>query len=223
MRTKLVTLAAVGALAVGGAAVAGTAIAATGDPSPAPTPGRSSAAPAPGPGAQQGDPSARQQRIRKALAGLVADKTLTQEQADKVAERLAASGSAPGKGRGGPFGRGHGHGPKAGLSAAATALGLTEADLRAQLRAGKSLATVAKEKGVAVEKVVDALVAEAQQRLADAVKAGRLTQAQADERLKDLRARITERVNATRPQRPGPAQPPAPAQPSAPAQGQGQA
>ncbi len=225
MRTKLVTLAAVGALAVGGAAVAGTAIAATGDPSPAPTPGRSSAAPAPGPGAQQGDPSARQQRIREALAGLVADKTLTQEQADKVAERLAASGPALGKGRGGPFGRGHGHGhgPKAGLSAAATALGLTEADLRAQLRAGKSLATVAKEKGVAVEKVVDALVAEAQQRLADAVKAGRLTQAQADERLKDLRARITERVNATRPQRPGPAQPPAPAQPSAPAQGQGQA
>ncbi len=220
MRTKLVTLAAVGALAVGGAAVAGTAIAATGDPSPAPTPGRSSAAPAPGPGAQQGDPSARQQRIREALAGLVADKTLTQEQADKVAERLAASGSALGKRHGGP---GRGHGPKAGLSAAATALGLSETELRAQLRAGKSLATVAKEKGVAVEKVVDALVAEAQQRLADAVKAGRLTQAQADERLKDLRARITERVNATRPQRPGPAQPPAPAQPSAPAQGQGQA
>jgi hypothetical protein len=100
------------------------------------------------------------------------------------------------------------------LSAAATALGLSEADLRAQLRAGKSLATVAKEKGVAVEKVVDALVAEAQQRLAGAVAAGRLTQAQADERLKDVRARITDRVNATRPARPGRGQAPAPLQPS---------
>ena len=222
MRTKLVTLAAVGALAVGGATVAGTAIAATGDPTPTPGPGRSSAAPAPG--ARPDATAERQQRIKDALAGLVADKTLTQAQADKVAERLAASGPVLGRGHG-PMGRGHGpgglghkglgHGPKAGLAGAAKALGLSEADLRAQLRAGKSLAAVAKDKGVAVEKVVDALVAEAQQRLADAVKAGRLTQAQADERLKDLRARVTERVNATRPQRLG--------QPSAPPPGQGRA
>ena len=218
MPSKLVTLAAVGALAVGGAAVAGTAIAATGDPTPTPAPGRSYAAPAPG--ARPGDAAERQQRIKDALAGLVKDKTLTQAQADKVAETLAAR-PGPGGPPMGAFGRGHGprglgrglgHGPGAGLAAAAKALGLSETELMTQLRAGKSLAAVARDKGVAVEKVVDALVAEAQQRLADAVKAGRLTQAQADERLKDLRARVTERVNATKPQRPAPGQ--APGQPS---------
>jgi hypothetical protein len=80
---------------------------------------------------------------------------------------------------------------------------MTESDLRTQLRSGKSLAAVAKGRGVDVQKVVDALVAEAKQRLADAVKNGRLTQAQADQRLKNLTARITAKVNATRPDGPG--------------------
>ena len=91
----------------------------------------------------------------------------------------------------------------AGLGAAAKALGMSEGDLLTQLRSGKSLAAVAKAKGVDVQKVVDALVAEAKQRLADGVKSGRLTQAQADQRLKNLTARITAKVNATRPDRPG--------------------
>ncbi len=199
MRTKLVTLAAAGALVLGGGAVAGTAMAATDDSTPTPKPSSSGATP--GSGSDAG--ASRVERIKQALAGLVADKTLTQAQADKVAETLAASGVArgPGHGHGGPGGFGRRHGK--GLAAAAEALGLSESDLLAQLRAGKSLAAVAKDKGVAVDKVVDALVADAQQRLADAVKAGRITQAEADQRLKDLRARITERVNATRPAKPG--------------------
>ena len=198
MPSKLVTLAAVGALTLGGAAVAGTALAATGDGAPSVAPVASYTAPGPRPD----DAAARVERIKQALAGLVADKTLTQAQADKVASTLAASGLP---GRGGPGHlkgpRGVGRGPA--LGAAAKALGMTETDLLAQLRSGKSLAAVAKAKGVDVQKVVDALVAEAKQRLANAVKSGRLTQAQADQRLKDLAARITAKVNATRPEEPG--------------------
>ena len=192
MPTKLVSLAAVGALTLGGAGVAGTALAATGgSPSPAaPAPSYAGTAPRPD------DAAARAERIKQALAGLVADKTLTQAQADKVAGALAASGLGV---------RPHGPGRlgEPALGAAAKALGMTQGDLLTQLRSGKSLAAVAKEKGVDVQKVVDALVAEAKQRIADAVTNGRLTQAQADQRLKNLTARITARVNATRPEGPG--------------------
>jgi hypothetical protein len=200
--SKLVTLAAVGALTLGGAALAGTALAATGGaaPSLAPTPSYAPLSPRPD------DAAARAERIKQALAGLVADKTLTQAQADKVASTLAASGVGRGPGAPGHFG-----GPRAlgapALGAAAKALGTTQADLLTQLRSGKSLAAVAKDKGIDVQKVVDALVAEAKQRIADAVKSGRLTQAQADQRLKNLTARITAKVNATRPDGPGRAGP----------------
>ena len=201
--SKLVTLAAVGALTLGGAALAGTALAATGDGTTPPAPAPSYAAPAPAP--HPDDPAARAERIKQALAGLVADKTLTQAQADKVAGALSASGVAPaGPGAGRRVGPRGLVGPDgAALTAAAKALGMTPTDLLGQLRSGKSLAAVAKAKGVAVQKVVDALVAQAKQRLADDVKSGRLTQAQADQRLKNLSDRITAKVNATRPEGPG--------------------
>jgi hypothetical protein len=192
--TKLVTLAAVGALTLGGGALAGSALAATNGSNPPPAAAPSYAPPSPRP-----DNGARVERIRQALAGLVADKTLTQAQADKVASTLAASGVGP---AGGPLVGPRVIGPGQALAAAAKALGMSKSDLMTQLRSGKSLAAVAKAKGVDVQKVVDALVAEAKQRLADAVKNGRLTQAQADQRLKNLTARITAEVNATGPARP---------------------
>jgi uncharacterized protein YidB (DUF937 family) len=52
-----------------------------------------------------------------------------------------------------------------GLAAAAEALGISEADLRAALDDGKSIAQVAEEQGVDVQTVVDALVADATARL----------------------------------------------------------
>jgi len=58
---------------------------------------------------------------------------------------------------------------------------------------------------VAVNTLIDALVAAAQERITQAVTDGDLTQEQADERLADLQTRITDRVNSTgddRPQRP---------------------
>lgn len=138
-------------------------------------------------------------RIKDALKGLVNDKTLTQAQADKVATTLAESlprGRHGGPGHG-PGGRGFG----AGLDAAATAIGITEAELRTQLAAGKTLAQVAEANDVSKADLIAALVKAAEARLAQAVTDGRITQAQADARKATLTARITEAVDKVRPGR----------------------
>jgi len=110
----------------------------------------------------------------------------------------------------GPDGGGCHHGP--GLSAAATALNMSVEDLRAQAESGKTLAAVAKEKGVDVQKVIDALVADANRHLDQAVKDGKLTAEQAAQKKQDQVARITRMVNEGRPPRgdgPPPDAPPA--------------
>src|SRR3954470_13222462 len=77
----------------------------------------------------------------------------------------------PGEGEGhGPHGRFGGGGVR--LETAATALGITPEELRTELEAGKTIAQVANEKGVDVQKVIDALVAEATTRITDAVNNG---------------------------------------------------
>ena len=180
MRKKLITLATAGLIAAaGGAAVAGPALAATDDT------GTTTA-------------SSQVERITEALAGLVADGSITQEQADEVATTLDQADLGGG-------GHGGGHGGGRDLAAAATALSMTEEDLRTALEAdGATLATVAEEHGVAVDTLIDALVTAGQERINQAVADGDLTQEQADERLADLETRITDRVNSTgddRPQR----------------------
>jgi polyhydroxyalkanoate synthesis regulator phasin len=160
-----------GALALGGLAVAAPALA---DPDPSAGPG-----------------TAAVERIRDALAGLVEDGSLTEEQADEVAATLAESG----------FG-GHGGHPWRGLAleTAATALDMTEDELRTALQEdGATLAGIAEEQGVPVEDLVAALVEAAQERIAQAVEDGRISQEQADARLGDLEERITEWVNADLP------------------------
>lgn len=131
-----------------------------------------------------------QQRIADDLAGLVADGTITQEQADKVAETLASKMPAGG-GHGGRGGHGGGFG---GLETAATAIGITADELRTQLEAGKSVAQVAEAEGVSEQAVIDALVKAAEEHLAEEVASGEHTQAEADAKLADIEARITEMV-----------------------------
>lgn len=67
-------------------------------------------------------------------------------------------------------------------------------ELRTELRGGRSIADVATERSVPPAEVVDALVADAEERLAAAVAEGRLTQAEADERRTHLRTRLTALV-----------------------------
>ena len=85
------------------------------------------------------------------------------------------------------------------LDTAADYLGLTEAQLYSELESGKTLAQIAKDQGKSADGLVNALVDAAKQKLDTAVKAGRLTQAQADQMLNDLRDRITSMVNARPP------------------------
>ena len=54
---------------------------------------------------------------------------------------------------------------RVGVDAAAKVLGMTPADLRTEVQGGKSIADVAKEKGVDVQKVIDAIVAEGKTQL----------------------------------------------------------
>ncbi len=95
-------------------------------------------------------------------------------------------------------GEGHGGGGRMGRfddGAAAEVLGLTADELREQLRSGKTLAEVATDQGVERQTLVDALVASANERLAQAVTDGKITQEQADERAADLPEMIEKLVD----------------------------
>ncbi len=168
MRKKLIIATTAGALTLTGLAVAVPALA---DPA--------------GPGVAG---SSAVERIKEALSGLVTDGSITEEQADEVAATLGEAG----------LGRGGHHGGRFDLAAAATALGMSEDELRTALEEeGATLAQVAEDQGVEVGTLVDALVQAAEEHVAEAVEDGRLTQEQADERLADLAERIPERVTST--------------------------
>jgi hypothetical protein len=136
----------------------------------------------------------RAARLAEILAPLVKDGTITQEQADKVIAALQQAEPVERHGRGGKFGG-------ASLDAAAQALGVTTAELRQALRDGKTIADVAKEKNVELQKVIDAVVADATTRLNQAVTDGKLTRAQADARIAQLQEQATKLVNGQLPAR----------------------
>jgi len=82
-----------------------------------------------------------------------------------------------------------------GLDAAATYLGLTEAQLRSRIDAGKTLAEIAKEQNKSVDGLKEAMVKDVKDKLDAAVKAGRLSKADEQSALKDFEARIDDLVN----------------------------
>jgi hypothetical protein len=118
--------------------------------------------------------------------------------------RAQMSDGTPGPGTGRGM-RGQMGGPQQSLVAvAADTLGITQADLIAQLQGGKTIAQVAREKNVALDTIVNAFVATRQARMAQAVAAGRMTQEQADAMLATMRANVTARLNQPwSPQGPG--------------------
>jgi len=79
--------------------------------------------------------------------------------------------------------------------------------LQTELQAGKTIAAVAMAKGVDVSVVSNALLEAEKTKLAQAVTDGKLTQAQADERLANAQTRINDFLNGTLPQRSGPGGP----------------
>jgi hypothetical protein len=81
------------------------------------------------------------------------------------------------------------------LSAAADYLGLSEAQLRTKLTAGRTLADIAKARGKSVDGLKQAILAEAGKKLDQLVEAGELTRAEADEMLARLKSHIDELVD----------------------------
>jgi hypothetical protein len=147
----------------------------------------------------------------------VKDGKLTQAQADAIkADRAKGGqvlGGGPGVGgpHGGPGGPGRGFGlpggpglgfkvgPGGALDAAATALGLKRDDLVAKLRAGTSIADVAKAQGKSLDDVKKAITDGVTKELDQAVTDKKLTDAQRTRVLKELADHLDDLVTRTPP------------------------
>jgi polyhydroxyalkanoate synthesis regulator phasin len=145
--------------------------------------------------------------LKSKLDQAVANGRLTQEQAD---QRLADAGAKidqflnskpgdhlPGRDGDGKPGKGFGI-PKGGasLETIAGVLGTDVETLRSQLAEGKTIAEIAGDK---TQAVIDALVAEANAKVDEAVANGRLTQEQADQLKTKTAEMISKFVNEGRP------------------------
>jgi hypothetical protein len=146
---------------------------------------------------------ALKQALENRLDEAVEDGRLTEEQAARLKERLQADDFPlfRGPGFGPALPRFHRHGPRlfAALDTAADYLDVPEGELRERLREGETLAEIARDEGKSVDGLVDALVAEKTKRLDEAVEDGRLTEAQRDGIVADVRERVTEMVNGRLP------------------------
>lgn len=83
------------------------------------------------------------------------------------------------------------------LASSASVLGVTEDELKTALAGGKSLADLAKEKNVDVQKLIDAQAEAIKAAVQEALANGKLTQEQADKRLADAAAMAERIVNET--------------------------
>lgn len=133
--------------------------------------------------------------IQDKLAPLVEDGTINQAQADAVAAALARGVRGPGGGRG-----------FRAIQGIAEFLELTREEMREALAEYDTLADLAAAHGSSGAELIAYLVDQAEERIADAVADGRMTQEEADEKLADLEDHITELVNSDIPEpgdRPG--------------------
>lgn len=125
---------------------------------------------------------------------------LTQEQADKMnenaADRVKAQLENTHKDKGG-FGFG-GYDKNEELL---SILKLDAAKLSEELKAGKTLAAIAEAQGVDEDDVIALLVKQHEENLAEAVKAGKLTQEQADKLNENTADRVKKQIESTHPAR----------------------
>jgi hypothetical protein len=122
--------------------------------------------------------------IVEQLAPLVEDGTLTEAQAEAVAEVLAQN---PRMGHRRP------HGP--GLETIGEFLGVTAEDLRTALEEGSTLGEIASANGSSAEALTEFLVDEAETRLDEAVEEGRIDETEKDEKLAEIEERIGAMVD----------------------------
>ena len=117
---------------------------------------------------------------------------LTEEQADRMQQRLASDGFHGA----GMMDRGAGRTSLL-MTVAAEKLGMTESDLMAELQNGKSVADVAEEEGVDTQVISDAYLEELQAELDAGVADGSLTQEEADAKLAQKTEALSGRLTGT--------------------------
>lgn len=142
------------------------------------------------------------------LKQAVEEGLLTQEQADQLAERWAdrqgpmgpmGFGVPGGRARGGWGGPAWKMGMRGGtsvMSVAAEKLGLTVDELATAMGTDKSIADVAKEKGVDVAVIIDAVVAKQAEQLKSLVADGRITQKKADSMLAAMKQQVQQQLES---------------------------
>lgn len=127
-------------------------------------------------------------RLTSLLSGLVAKGTITQSQADAIVKAqsdMKAAGKAAMETN------------RTAVDAVVTAtLGITTDAIKARLKAGESLATIA---GAKKDTLIAAITAEINRQIDAAVVTGKLTAAQATERKAKTAENVTKRVNNLRP------------------------
>jgi hypothetical protein len=168
-------------------------------------------------------------KLDEALKGAASDRIdaavaagrLTKEQGDEAKKRIASGAGVPPLGLRGGGGPGFGHGPGGGpgrpgapgrpgfgfgpgmsLSAAAKFLGLSDDELRAQLRDGKTLADLAKDKAKSADDLKAAMKTAITSELDQAVKDNKLTADQRTKILADIDKRLDDLIAGTPPSRP---------------------
>ena len=143
----------------------------------------------------------------KTRDGLIAALTAAEQQSISTFVDAKGTASPGGPGLGGPGGPrgGFGFGVQGDpLSAAATFLGTTTADLRTKMEAGQTLTGIATAAGKTRDQLVQALVADATAKIEAAKTAGTLTAAQATQLESGLTDRMTKLADSTEPAGRGP-------------------
>jgi polyhydroxyalkanoate synthesis regulator phasin len=130
------------------------------------------------------------EKLGSLLSGLVSKGTITQSQADAITKALDDAKTA-GKAVMDKNRAEH-------LAVITSTLGITEEALKTRMKAGDSLATIA---GANKDALIAALVAHENKEITDAQTAGKITADQATKMKANVTARVTERVNNTRPPR----------------------
>ena len=121
--------------------------------------------------------------ISKVLDGLASKGTLSKDQVDAIKKAMEDARAS--------FKAEHDARLAAHLKVITDALGITQADLTARLKAGETLAAIA---GAKKDALIDALVAFHTKQIDEAVAAGKLTSERATSMKANLKAHVTEMV-----------------------------
>jgi polyhydroxyalkanoate synthesis regulator phasin len=130
------------------------------------------------------------ERILEQLQGLVDNGIISGDQANAVADNLTQAREDRAAAR-----EERREQQEADRQEVLDTLGMTAAELREAFGNGQTLADVAETQGVDIQDIIDLKVSQVSDHLAQAVEDGKLTQAEADEKLAEVTERITESVN----------------------------